>query len=102
MTLEQARAYLGITDYTIRQLIHRGELAHINLNGSQKNPRYRFRQVDLDAYLEWKARESVPGGVGEERGGDFQGLTPAASSRRRPPRQRLQAATGTGMVPVRP
>ncbi|MHB0934872.1 MAG: helix-turn-helix domain-containing protein [Armatimonadota bacterium] len=99
MTLAEARGYLGITDYCIRQLIARRELAHINLNGSEKNPRYRFRRSDLDAWLERKARESVPGGHGGDSGGDFQGLTPAAPPRRR---ERLRAASGTGMYPVKP
>jgi excisionase family DNA binding protein len=86
MSLPEACAYLGVTDYALRRLIKQKRVAVINTSGSAKNPRYRFRQVDLDAFLERAASASLQGELPEE---------PPV------PRQRLTPARNTGIRPVR-
>ena len=59
LTLDQAAAYLNITDEQVAAFIADGTLDYINVGRGKKRPRYRFTKQDLDAFIERRRQREV-------------------------------------------
>ena len=60
LTLDQAAAYLNITDDQVAAFVADGTLDYINVGRGKKRPRYRFTKQDLDAFIERRRQKEVP------------------------------------------
>ncbi len=59
LMIDQAAAYLGITDDQVAAFVADGELSYINLGRGKKRARYRFTIPDLQAFIEHRRRREV-------------------------------------------
>ncbi len=59
LTLDQAAAYLNITDDQVAAFVADGTLDYINVGRGKKRPRYRFTKQDLDAFIERRRQKEV-------------------------------------------
>ena len=59
LTIDQAAAYLGITEDQVAGFVQDGELSYINVGRGKKRARYRFTIPDLQAFIEHRRRREV-------------------------------------------
>ena len=59
LTIDQAAAYLDITDDQVAAFVQDGELSYINMGRGKKRARYRFTIPDLQAFIEHRRRREV-------------------------------------------
>ena len=60
LTIDQAAAYLGITDDQVAAFVQDGELSYINVGRGKKRARYRFTIPDLQAVHRASQAEGSP------------------------------------------
>lgn len=60
MTYQQAAAYIGVSVVTVKRLVADGTLRHVPIGRTDGRKLVRFRQADLDAYLDGEARGGSP------------------------------------------
>jgi excisionase family DNA binding protein len=59
LTVDQAAAYLGITDDQVAAFVRDGSLDYINVGRGTKRPRIRFTKPDLDGFIDRRRQKEV-------------------------------------------
>jgi excisionase family DNA binding protein len=59
LMIDQAAAYLNVTEDQVAGFVQDGELSYINMGRGKKRARYRFTKSDLDAFIEQRRRREV-------------------------------------------
>ena len=59
LLLDDAAAYLNVTDDQVSAFVADGTLDYINVGRGTKRPRYRFTKQDLDAFIDRRRQKEV-------------------------------------------